>query len=202
MFLEEDSVKEEDINNSTIIHAGSCSLSASPSAESTVKAMRLGHEKGKLVSFDVNYRNVMWNDNQDACFAKVREVLPYVDLLKVSDEEVDLMGGEKSLPALMKEFQITVVAETLGGAGAKCFFGGEVLKVAGKKVHCVDTNGAGDAFWGALPSGCTENHRYYHSNFEPGPQVRQCGGSRLCPKERFHSCPACQGADRKLLGGG
>ena len=50
----------------------------------------------------------------------------------------------------MKEFQITVVAETLGGAGAKCFFGGEVLKVAGKKVHCVDTNGAGDAFWGAF----------------------------------------------------
>lgn len=150
MFLEEDSVKEEDISNSAIVHAGSCSLSASPSAESTVKAMRLGHEKGKLVSFDVNYRNVMWNDNQESCFAKVREVLPYVDLLKVSDEEVDLMGGEKSLPALMKEFQITVVSETLGGAGAKCFFGGEVLNVKGKKVHCVDTNGAGDAFWGAF----------------------------------------------------
>ena len=150
MFLEERAVKEEDIRGSVIVHAGSCSLSASPVAEATAKALRLGHELGKLVSFDVNYRSVMWKDDQAACAAKVREILPYVDLLKVSDEEVDMMGGEAALPALMKEFGITVVVETLGGAGARCFFGGESWNVASHKVPCVDTNGAGDAFWGAF----------------------------------------------------
>ena len=151
MFLEERAVKE-DIRNSAIVHAGSCSLSASPAAEATARALRLGHELGKLVSFDVNYRNVMWNDNQPSCAAKVREILPYVDLLKVSDEEVCMLGGEAALPALMEEFSIAVVVETLGGAGARCFFAGTHWDTAGRKVPCVDTNGAGDAFWGAFLS--------------------------------------------------
>ncbi len=152
MFLEESAVKEEDIRGSVIVHAGSCSLSASPAAEATAKALRLGHELGRLVSFDVNYRSVMWNGNQAACAAKVREILPYVDLLKVSDEEVGMVGGEEALPGLMEEFGVRVVVETLGGAGARCFFGGERWDVAARKVPCIDTNGAGDAFWGAFLS--------------------------------------------------
>ena len=152
MFLAEEAVKEADIRNSAIVHAGSCSLSASPAAEATIKALRLGHELGKLVSFDVNYRNVMWKDDQAACAARVREILPYLDLLKVSDEEVGMLGGEEALPGLMEQFGITVVVETLGGAGARCFFAGERWDVASHKVKCVDTNGAGDAFWGAFLS--------------------------------------------------
>ena len=152
MFLEEDDVKAEDIWNSGIIHAGSCSLSASPSAEATAKALRLGREMGKLVSFDVNYRSLMWKGDSSACAAKVRDILPYVDLLKVSDEEVDMMGGEAALPGLMKEFGITVIVETLGSAGARCFFAGENWDVHGKEAVCVDATGAGDAFWGAFLS--------------------------------------------------
>lgn len=152
MFLEESAVKEEDIRDSAIVHAGSCSLSASPAAEATARALRLGRELGKLVSFDVNYRNVMWNDDREACAAKVREILPYVDLLKVSDEEVDMVGGESALPALMEEYGITVIVETLGSAGARCFFRGGSWDIASHKVTCVDTNGAGDAFWGAFLS--------------------------------------------------
>lgn len=152
LFLEEEAVREEDIRDSAIVHAGSFSLSASPAAEATAKALRLGHELGRLVSFDVNYRNLVWNDDPGACAAKVREVLPYVDLLKVSDEEVGMLGGEDALPGLMEEFGIAVIVETLGGAGARGFFAGERREVPGRKVPCVDTNGAGDAFWGAFLS--------------------------------------------------
>ena len=94
----------------------------------------------------------MWNGDQAACAQKVREILPYVDLLKVSDEEVDMLGGEAAIPRLMEEFGITAAVETLGGAGARCFFQGERWDAAGRKVPCVDTNGAGDAFWGAFLS--------------------------------------------------
>ena len=152
MFLEEGDVGEEDIRNSAIIHAGSYSLSAPTADGATVKAMRLGHELGKLVSFDVNYRGVVWNDDPAACLAKVRQVLPYVDLLKVSDEEVGMMGGESALPGLMEEFGIAVVVETLGGAGARAFFAGERWDVPSRKVTCVDATGAGDAFWGGFLS--------------------------------------------------
>lgn len=152
MFLEERDVREADIGGSVIIHAGSCSLSASPVAEATVRALRLGSEMGKLVSFDVNYRNLMWNDDPDACAAKVREILPYVDLLKVSEEEVGMIGGEEGLLRLMESFRISVVVETLGKDGARCCFGGRTWAIPGKKVKCVDANGAGDAFWGGFLS--------------------------------------------------
>ena len=97
-LLSPDEIREEDIADSAIIHAGSCSLSAGPAVEATKKALRLGHEKGCLVSFDVNYRNVMWDDDVEACTKAVMEILPYVDLLKISDEEVGMMGGVDAIP--------------------------------------------------------------------------------------------------------
>ena len=152
MLLSEEDVKEEDIEESAIIHAGSCSLSASPAAEATVRALRLAHEKGKMVSFDVNYRNVMWNDDIDACTKAVMDILPFVDFLKISDQEVDMMGGEDAIAKLMADNDIALVVETLGADGAQAFFKGEVIKIDGRKVKAVDATGAGDAFWGAFLS--------------------------------------------------
>lgn len=152
MMLSPDEIKEEDIEGAVIIHAGSCSLSAHPVKEATEKALKLGHEKGKLVSFDVNYRNLMWNDDQEACTKAVMDILPYVDILKISEEEVEMMGGEANLEKLMKDNQITMVIETLGSDGAQAFFNGSVIRVHGRKVKAVDATGAGDAFWGAFLS--------------------------------------------------
>ena len=150
MLLKEADVREADIADSVIIHAGSCSLSAEPEAAATVRALRLGHEMGKLVSFDVNYRNLMWNDDVEACGKAVADILKYVDLLKISEEEVDMLGGEAAIPALMKEYDIALVVETLGANGVCAFFGGDSFDVAGRKVKAVDATGAGDAFWGAF----------------------------------------------------
>lgn len=150
MLLREDEVKEEDIADSVIVHAGSCTLSAQPVASATVRALRLGHEMGKLVSFDVNYRNVMWNDDIEGCTKAVKEILPYVDLLKISEEEVDMLGGEAALPEVMKNNGISMIMETLGSDGAKALFDGQEIRIHGRKVKAVDATGAGDAFWGAF----------------------------------------------------
>ena len=153
MFLLEEDVKEEDIRESCIIHAGSCSLSASPALEATVRAMKLGHEMGKIVSFDVNYRNLMWKDDQEACGKTVMDLLPLVDILKISEEEVDMVGGEDRLFDLMHRCSLSLIVETLGSAGAKCYFDGQILTVKGRKAKAVDATGAGDAFWGGFLSG-------------------------------------------------
>ncbi len=152
MLLSVDDVKEEDIENSVIIHGGSFSLSAEPAASATVRALRLGCEKGKLVSFDVNYRDMIWDGDVEACTRAVMGILPYVDLLKISDEEAEMMGGEAALPDLMKKYDITAIIETLGGSGAQALFGEEKIVVPGHKVRAVDTTGAGDAFWGGFLS--------------------------------------------------
>lgn len=152
MFLAPEAVKEEDIAEVSVIHAGSCSLSAPPAAEATRKALRLGHEKGKLVSFDVNYRNVMWKDDLDGCIRAVFDILPYVDLLKISDEEAGMLGGEEAIAKVMEENRITAVIETLGAKGARAYFGSECFETAGHKIQVADTTGAGDAFWGGFLS--------------------------------------------------
>ena len=150
MMLKEEDVREADIEDAAIVHAGSCSLSAQPVAAATARALRLGHEKGKLVSFDVNYRNLMWNDDVDACTRAVTDILPWVDLLKISEEEVGMVGGEAAIPALMAEHDIALVVQTLGANGARAYFRGGTFDVPGRRVKAVDATGAGDAFWGAF----------------------------------------------------
>jgi sugar/nucleoside kinase (ribokinase family) len=152
MLLLPEDIKEADIAASKIIHAGSCSLSREPAASATVKALKLGAEMKKLVSFDVNYRNLMWDNNAEAAVKKIMEIFPYVDLLKISEEEAEMLGGEKNIPFLMKTHGITVVIETLGKTGAKCFFGSEVIISHAEPGDAVDATGAGDAFWGGFLS--------------------------------------------------
>lgn len=150
ILLDKSDVTEAMIQDTKMLHAGSVGMSANPSRDAHFYAMDLAKKNGKLVSYDVNYRNMIWSF-EDAK-AVVDQVFPYVDLLKVSDEELDFVGGEANIPKLMKENGITVVIETLGAKGAKYFFAGKEGTVEGHKVNAVDATGAGDAFWGGFLS--------------------------------------------------
>ncbi len=152
MLLEEKDVKEADLAAAKIVHAGSCSLSAEPAASATRKALQTGQNMKKIVSFDINYRNLMWHNDKDACAKAVQEILPYVDILKISEEEADLIGGEHNIEALMKKMHITALILTMGAAGAKIYFRQKCFAVKGRKVQAVDATGAGDAFWGGFLS--------------------------------------------------
>lgn len=156
ILLSPDDVREEDIRNCDLLHAGSVSLSDEPSREAIFKALRTAHEEGKMVSFDVNYRDNIWHD-ENKCKQKVYELLPYVDFLKISDEETFIAGeSEDDIPDFMKRFNIRVLIETLGSKGARYFFNddGSVLTdtIKGYEVHAIDATGAGDAFWGGFLS--------------------------------------------------
>ncbi len=152
MLLSVADIKSDAIEQSTIVHAGSCSLSKSPAAEATEYALQMAREKGKLVSFDVNYRNLLWDDDQSAAADRIYKVLDHIDLLKISEEEVDMLGGEGRMAETMRVHGISLVVETLGAKGAKCFFQDSVLEIPGRKADAVDATGAGDAFWGGFLS--------------------------------------------------
>lgn len=150
ILLDKSDVTEEMISRAKLLQAGSVGMSANPSRDAHFYAMDMAKKMGKMVSYDVNYRNMIWSFED--CKAVVDQVFPYVDLLKVSDEELDFVGGEENIPNLMKEHNISVVIETLGSKGAKYFFNGNEGTVEGHKVHAVDATGAGDAFWGGFLS--------------------------------------------------
>lgn len=152
-LLDKSEIREEDLKSCRLIQAGSCSLSAGRAVQATEYAMQRAHELGKLVSFDVNYRNLMWNDNKQACTDEVISILKYVDFLKLSDEEVDMVGGRDNILNVMKEHNIAVVVLTLGSEGSELFFDGQSWAIPPFKAdHVADTTGAGDAFWGGFLS--------------------------------------------------
>lgn len=150
MFLTRDDVDKANVAQATIVHAGSCSLSKNPAADATVYAMEQGKQAGKLVSFDINYRNLLWDDDRQAATKEVEKILPLVDVLKISDEETDMLAPDGDVATAAAKYGIGLVVETRGAAGARCFWNGQVLEQPGRKAQCVDATGAGDAFWGGF----------------------------------------------------
>ena len=150
MFLTRADVDNAGVVQADMVHAGSCSLSKGPAADATRYALESASKAGKLVSFDVNYRNLMWNDDRAACISAVREILPFVDFLKISEEEEDMLGLPPEQAA--EAYNIAVLVETLGSDGARCYYQGKTFTVPGRKAVCMDATGAGDAFWGGFLS--------------------------------------------------
>ena len=150
MLLDVSDIDKIDFNEYDLIHAGSVSQSGSPSRDAVEKALRRAKDAGKLVSFDINFRDKIWSF--DECLAEVNKLLPYIDLLKISDEELDFVGGEDNILKFMSENSISVIVLTRGGEGARVFFGGLYYDIPSMKVQVKDTTGAGDAYWGGFLS--------------------------------------------------
>ncbi|MEG1847359.1 MAG: carbohydrate kinase [Lachnospiraceae bacterium] len=140
------------IEESRILHVGSLSLTAEPSRAATFRALQIARDQHILISYDPNYRAPLWDSEQEA-IKEMRAVIPYVDVMKMSDEETELLTGIKdpkqAAQALMQD-GVSLVAVTLGAQGAyvACAEGG--MLVPGFKSRVVDTTGAGDSFWGGF----------------------------------------------------
>ena len=178
MLLDTTDVEKVDFNEWDIVHAGSVSQSGSPERDAVLLAVKKAKACGKMVSFDINFRDKIWG--YEECRTEVEKIMPYVDLLKISDEELDFVDGEKNIPVYMYKYGIKVLVLTKGGDGITIYLFNN-LKTGDEndskmidctKIHLAamnvpevkDTTGAGDAFWGAFLSSlvrqevkCTED---------------------------------------------
>lgn len=148
-FLTKADVDSCGLERATVLHGGSCSLSAGSAAEATVYAIHKAKTLGKLVSFDVNYREPMWDGDRRAAISAVSELLPWIDFLKFSAEEADFFPEDIAGLSLTGP---ELIIKTLGKAGAELYWKGRRYSAPGREVECVDATGAGDAFWGAFLS--------------------------------------------------
>jgi len=149
MLLEPRHVRREHIGSARIVCAGSCALSKPPQSQAVAYALSSAKESGRITAFDVNYRSLMWKSEDEAAKA-VYSVLPDVDLLKLSEDEVFLVGGRENIGRLMREYRIALIALTLGADGVCCYWNGTEFHACCPDVNRVDTTGAGDAFWGTF----------------------------------------------------
>ncbi|HEX9012955.1 MAG TPA: PfkB family carbohydrate kinase [Anaerolineaceae bacterium] len=132
---------------------GSLSLVDEPARSATREGVRLAHEAGALVAFDVNYRPSLWARPEDAV-AQARVMIPGADVLKVNEVEIQLLaGGEGDLLAASRKLLALgprLIAVTLGPNGSFFCAEGASGRVDPFVVETVDAVGCGDAFLGAL----------------------------------------------------
>jgi fructokinase len=162
MRLRADELDRELLQQTRVLHFGSLSLIQEPSRSATLEAVKIARQGGALISFDVNYRPDLWGRAEAR--ERVMATLPYVDLLKVNEVEIALLGGrgvarsgdrpqqvdlDVATQALL-EYGPSLCVVTLGPEGS--FFrvaeGGE--HVPAFQVQTVDATGCGDAFIAGL----------------------------------------------------
>lgn len=152
MYLSKNDIDIEKIKSTKILHAGSCSLSKGDAAEATRFAMQIANENNVIVSFDVNYRNLVWENDLPRAKKNTLEVLKYVDILKISEEESFIYEDFDDIKQFMNHYNIELVVVTKGKDGAEVYYNNEIISMKSKSVKAVDTTGAGDAFWGGFLS--------------------------------------------------
>lgn len=180
-------MKVEDIDTdildqANIYHVGSLSLTNEPSRSTTIHSVKYAKDKGDIISYDPNYRDSLWSD-VDAAKIQMRSLIPFVDVMKISDEETDLLTDfkepEKAAEELFNQ-GVKVIVVTLGGDGAYVYSkdGGQV--VPGFKSKVEDTTGAGDSFWAG----------FLHSINETGKRPEDLTKEELYSAARFGNAVA------------
>ena len=140
------------IDSAKILHFGTLSLTDEPSRTATYKAVEYAKSRGKMISFDPNLRQALWNDLESAK-AQMLWGLGKADIVKLSREEAEFLFGEKpekSAAKIINDYGVKLVFITCGADG--CIYRSKnVSGTAGLlgKVNALDTTGAGDIFGGA-----------------------------------------------------
>lgn len=154
MLLEPECVKEEWFKDCDIFHFCSVCLGEYPMKEAHKKAIEYAKANGAIISFDPNLRLPLWRDHA-ALKKAVLEFMPFADILKISDEELEFITGcskiEDALDFLFTG-DVQMVIYTKGSDGAECYTKKAQAESEAFRVKAVDTTGAGDAFIGSFLS--------------------------------------------------
>ena len=123
------------------------SLCASPSRESTYRALETAKEAGCRVVLDVDYRAMSWRNPEEAGLA-VRLALPFVDILIGNQLELTLVAGVSDLDGATAKLRrrVPVLVSKLGEQGTRVWTGDDSVFLPPYTVDVVSTIGAGDGF--------------------------------------------------------
>jgi fructokinase len=133
------------------LHVGALALVLEPIA-GTLEALIAAVDEHTLVSVDPNCRPSIIRDS-DGYRSRLRRLLPRIDLLKVSEEDLEWLYPGSDPVAAARELMDAgppLVLLTRGGDGATVLTRTRAADVPAPTVTVVDTIGAGDAFAGAF----------------------------------------------------
>ncbi|TAL41370.1 MAG: carbohydrate kinase, partial [Chitinophagaceae bacterium] len=152
--LNRQEVENIDLTEFSIIHFGSATgFLPGPLQIAYIALMQKAMQSEIVISFDPNYRHLLFKDNTQSFIDQSWNFLENCHLFKVSDEEAMLITGKATLTdaaEVLLEKTKAVFAITLGKEGTLIGYKGKTEIIPSIPVKPVDTTGAGDAFIGAV----------------------------------------------------
>lgn len=151
IMLENNDIDFSLLDRTKAIHFGSLSFTDEPGRSTVLNLLDRAKEKGLIISYDPNYRPPLW-DSEEHAIKEMKNGLKYADVLKVSDEEAELITGEKDhieAAKILSDYGIRLVFVTLGDKGALYYHKNGHGIVEGRNTKAIDTTGAGDTFFGS-----------------------------------------------------
>lgn len=127
-----------------------------------LEAIKLAKKNNLIISFDPNIRLKMWTKKEAKIY--IEKVLPYVDIILVGDEEIEILLGDTTIENAIKTFHgygIRKVVIKKGSKGAVASDGNSIYELdAIKPKALVDTVGAGDGFAAGFLTALCENKTF------------------------------------------
>lgn len=146
--LSVDDLPRDLISAAKVLHFGSLSLTQEPAREATLTAVQLARNAQVIISFDPNLRPNLW-PHPDQAKLEILNVIPLVDLLKVSADEATFFSGLSDLEEAadyLRSLGPKLVLVTRGKDGVSYHTDKITGTVPGFQVVATDTTGAGDSF--------------------------------------------------------
>jgi fructokinase len=152
--LTESEVAAIDLAGANIVHFGSATAFLDGPLNAAYYSLKERAKKeGKIISFDPNYRHLLFGDKIPSFIKQSLLFLKEADFTKLSDEEAMLITETETLEeakARLLDICPGVFAITLGKEGTLLGLSGKTYVIPSIPVNPVDTTGAGDAFVGAV----------------------------------------------------
>ena len=146
-------IKESDFIDTYAIHFCSVALKNGPMLKATQKALNIAKDNNVFISFDLNLRPQMYNDDK-LLKNRVFTFLPQCNILKISDDEFSFLFPQEdpieTLPKLLGE-NLKLILYTAGSGGSMAVTKSGIVEANSfKALKIQDTTGAGDGFIGSF----------------------------------------------------
>jgi fructokinase len=137
-----------------IVHFGSATgFLPGPLQATYIDLLNKAKEAGALISFDPNYRHLLFPNNTASFITQSWHYIAACDFFKLSDEEAILITGLDTVDAAAAALRTktnAVFAITLGKEGTLLSTSHGTEIISSIPITAVDSTGAGDAFVGAV----------------------------------------------------
>ena len=167
MMIRKEDIDESLLADTKLFHFGTLSMTDSEVAGATKFAVAKAKEAGAIISFDPNLRPPLWKTLEEAADAMWWGI-GQCNVLKISDDEIEFLTGEKEIDAGIAKIiekakaegneNLKLVCASMGKDGSKAFYEGRI--VIGKpfpRENTIETTGAGDTFMACVLNGVLEN---------------------------------------------